>query len=196
MPAAEYPKRYRRLPHGPEAFAVFHRESWALLDRATELDAAQRVLARELADIRTRLAELRVVLWPRIDPKDIVHGFRRTRLGGPPPIPPAASNSLPLHGKHLRSAVLATLLRHDLPMTLVDIHRELHLGGYVIASREPVKRLGNVLAYEVVKGRARRVDRATYVIDRLNPGERRRLAKIGVAAKPRRAHEHCILNSE
>jgi hypothetical protein len=187
MPAAQYPTRYRKLPHGPEAFAVFCSEQWALLDRATALDAAQRVLANELADVRTRLAELRVVLWPRIDPKDIVHGFRRTRLGGPPPIPPAARNSLPLDGKYLRSAVLAILLRHERSMTLVDIHRQLHLSGYVIASREPVKRLGNVLAYEVVKGRAQRVDRATYVIGRLNPGERRRLAKISVAAN--RPHE-------
>jgi hypothetical protein len=179
--AVRYPTRYRKLPHGPEGFAVFHAASSALLDRATELDAAQRVLAAELADVRTGLAELRVAMWPSIDPKDIVHGFRRTRLGGPPPIPPPAKNSLPRHGKHLRSTVLAILLRGDRPMTLVEIHRQLHLGGYVIASREPVKRLGNAMAYEVAKGRARRVDRGIYVIDRLNPGERRRIAKIGVA---------------
>lgn len=176
--AIRYPTRYRRLPHGPEGFAVFRAESSVLLDRATELDAAQRLLACELADVRTSLAELRVAMWPRIDPKDIIHGFRRTRRGGPPPIPPAATNSLPLHGKSLRSTVLAMLLRNERPMTLVEMHRELHLGGYVIASREPVKRLGNVLAYEVGKGRARRVDRATYVIGRLNPGERRRISRI------------------
>jgi hypothetical protein len=181
VPAAQHPTRYRKLAHGPEGFAAYFAESSALLDRATELDAAQRVLADELGGVRTRLAELRIALWPQIDTKDIVHGFRRTRRGGPPPIPPAARNSLPLHGKHLRSGVLAILLRHERPMTLVDIHRELHLSGYVMASREPVKRLGNVLAYEVVKGRARRVDRATYAIGLLNPGERRRLAKIRVA---------------
>jgi hypothetical protein len=200
MTIARYPTRYRRLPHGAEAFAVFHSESWVLLNRATQLDAAQRVLARELADVRTGLAELRVVMWPRIDPKDIVHGFRRTRLGGSPPIPPAANNSLPLQGKHLRSTALAILLRNERPMTLVEIHRELHLNGYVIASREPVKRLGNALAYEVVKGRARRVDRGTYEIDRLNPGERRRMSKIGVAPRSPQPGgspgEYCILKSE
>lgn len=180
MAAIRYPTRYRELPHGPEGFAVFRAESSALLERATELDAAQRALAHELADVRTGLAELRIAMWPRIDPKDIVHGFRRTRRGGPPPIPPAAKNSLPLQGKSLRSTVLAILLRHERPMTLVEIHRELHLSGYVIASRDPVKRLGNALAYELVKGRAQRVDRGIYVVARLNPGERRRMSQISV----------------
>ena len=60
-------------------FVAFHAECAALLQPATELDAAQQALAVELAEVRTQLAELRVVMWPRVDPKDIVHGFRRTR---------------------------------------------------------------------------------------------------------------------
>ena len=54
-------------------------------------------------------------------------------------------------------------------MTLVEIHRELHLNGYAIASRHPVKRLADALAYETRKGRARRVDRGIYALDELNP---------------------------
>ena len=180
MPVVGYPTRYRRLPHGPREFAAFHAECAALLDRATELDTAQRALACELAEVRTKLAELRVVMWPRVDPKDIVHGFRVTHRGGPPPVPPAAPGAQPLRGKHLRSTVLAVLARNGRPMTLVEIHRELHLNGYAIASRQPVKRLADSLGYELRKGRARRVDRGVYALDRLNPGERRRIGRIAV----------------
>ncbi|HEV7525827.1 MAG TPA: hypothetical protein VGP92_12730 [Acidimicrobiia bacterium] len=182
MPAVRYPTRYRTVAHGPGAFAAFHAECAILLDRATALDAAQRALSGELAEVRTRLAELRVVMWPRVDPKDIVHGFRRTHRGGPPPIPPEAPNALGLRGRHLRSTVLAVLARNARPMTLVEIHREIHLNGYAIASREPVKRLADCLGYESLKGRARRVERATYALAHLNPGERRRITNIGVAA--------------
>ncbi len=178
MPAIRYPTRYRRLPHGPREFAMFHAECAALLDRAAELDTAQRALACELAQVRTQLAELRVVMWPRVDPKDIVHGFRVTHRGGPPPVPPVAPNAQPLCGKHLRSTALAVLARNGRPMTLVEIHRELHLNGYAIASRQPVKRLADSLGYEILKGRAKRVDRGVYTLDQLNPGEHRRIRRI------------------
>jgi len=157
-------------------------ESATLFERATELDGAQQVLAVALGEVRTKLAEIHIVMWPAIEPKDFVHGFRFTRRGGPPPIPPVASTAWPLSGKHLRSGVLAILARNARPMSLVELHRELHLNGYAIASREPVKRLANALAYELVKGRARRVSRGVYVIGELNPGERRRLNRMGVSA--------------
>ncbi len=178
MPAIRYPTRYRRLPHGPNAFTALHAECSALLDRATQLDAAQRVLSGELAEVRTQLAELRLVMWPRVDPKDIVHGFRVTLRGGPPPLPPVAPNALPLSGKHLRSAALAVLVRNSRAMSLVEIHRELHLSGYAIAARQPVKRLAESLGYEIVKGRAQRVARGIYTLGQLNPGERRRITRL------------------
>src|SRR3954447_1960566 len=178
MPAIRYPTRYRPLPHGPDTAAKFHAQCVVLLDQATEVDNAQRALSVKLGEIRTQLAELRVVMWPRVDPKDIVHGFRRVRRGGPPPIPPVAPTAHPLHGKHLRSTALAILARNARPMTLVEIHRELHLNGYAIASRHPVKRLGDALGYENTKGRAKRLDRGLYIVDELNPGTRRRLARM------------------
>jgi hypothetical protein len=185
MPAVRYPTRYRRLPHGPDAVRAFQRECAALLDQATELDLAQRALACELAEVRTQLAELRILMWPRIDPKDLVRGFRLTRRGGPPPIPPVAIGCLPLVGKDLRSAVLAILLRNDRAMTLVDIHREIHLNGYAIEARDPVQRLGNCLAYEVEIGRARRTARATYALGVLSPGTYRRIAGIPITRASR-----------
>jgi len=54
---------------------------------------------------------------------------------------------------------LAVLARNAREMTLVEVHRELHLNGYAIASRQPVKRLADALGYEVMKGRAVRVER-------------------------------------
>jgi hypothetical protein len=174
----EYPTRYRRVPHSRREFAAFHAECTVLLERATELDAAQRALAHELGDVRTKLAEMRVVLWPRVDPKDIVQGYRVTRRGGPPPIPPVAGRARALWGRHLRSATLAILARRQRPMTLTEIHRELHLSGYAIASRQPVKRLADALGYETILGRAKRIERGVYAVDELNPGTRRRLAKI------------------
>lgn len=99
MTAAKYPTRHRRLPHEPHVYAALSVECEVLFDRATELDNAQRALSDELADVRTQLAELRVVMWPSIDGKDIVHGFRLTRRGGPPPIPPVAARGRSLMGK-------------------------------------------------------------------------------------------------
>jgi hypothetical protein len=178
MPAVRYPTRYRRLPRGREETARFLAEMDVLFDRGTALDQQQRVLSAQLAEVRTGLAEMRVTMWPSVDPKDIVHGVRVTRRRGPPPIPPVAPNAQPLAGKHLRSTVLAILLREQRPMTLVEVHREVHLGGYAIASREPVKRLADALRYESILGRAHHVDRGVYVLGELSPGTRRRLAKI------------------
>lgn len=180
MPAIRFPTRYRDRPRGPAEFRAFNSECKALLDRATELDAAQQALAVELAEVRTKLAEMRVVMWPRVEPKDIVHGYRITRRGGPPPIPPVAPNALPVWGKHLRATVLAVLARNRREMTLVEIHREINLNGFAIKSRQPVKRLADCLGYEIVKGRARRVERGIYTLGVLNPGEYRRVERIPV----------------
>jgi hypothetical protein len=176
--AIRYPTSYRQIPRGPEAPAAIRAECDALFARATELDAAQRTLADELGDVRTQLAELHIVMWPRVDPKDLVHGFRFSYRGGPPAIPPVARTALPLSGNHLRSAILAILARNARPTNLVELHRELHLHGYAIASRRPVKQLANSLGYEVIKGRAVRVERGVYRLGRLNPGESRRITRL------------------
>ena len=57
-------------------------------------------------------------------------------------------------------------------MTLVELHRELHLNGYAIASRHPVKRLADALGYEHLKGRARRVERGVVHDRRAEPRAR------------------------
>jgi hypothetical protein len=180
MPTPRFPTRYRDRPYGPAERAAFNAESKALLARATELDAAQQALAVELAEVRSKLAEMRIVMWPRVEHKDIVHGYRITRRGGPPPIPPVAPNALPVWGRHLRATVLAVLARNARAMTLVEIHREINLNGFAIKSRHPVKRLADCLGYEIVKGRARRVERGIYTLGVLNPGDYRRVTNIAV----------------
>src|SRR5262245_39379941 len=101
MPA-HYPLRYRATPHTTEQREAYAAERLQLLELAGSIDAEQRQLSNRLAEVRTRLAELRVVLWPRVDPRDIVRGFRQTRVNGPPAIPPVAPNALVVGGKHLR----------------------------------------------------------------------------------------------
>ena len=103
-----------------------------------------------------------MTMWPRVDPKDIVHGFRG-RIGvGRRRFRPRCRGRARCGGRRLRSVALAVLARHGRKMTLVEVHRELHLNGYAIASRQPVKRLADALGYEVVKGRAVRVERGVY----------------------------------
>jgi hypothetical protein len=182
MPAARRPSRYRDVPHSRAALIAFHAECDVLLRQAEALDAQQRALSIQLAEVRTQLAELRVVMWPRVDRPDFVHGFRRTHRGGPPPIPPTAPNAHPLRGRHLRNQALAVLARDNRPMTLTEIHRQIHLNGHRIESRQPVQRLADCLGYETIKGRAKRTDRGTYQVDELNPRERRKLARQRIAA--------------
>ena len=127
MPAVRYPTRYRDRSARPRRIRrVPRRVRTPSSQRATELDAAQQALAVELAEVRTKLAEMRVVMWPRVDPKDIVHGFRRTLRGGPPPIPPESHRTrMPVRRRKLRSAVLRCWRATTRPMTLVEIHREI-----------------------------------------------------------------------
>ena len=153
-------------------FAAFHAECAALLARATELDAAQqRACAIELAEVRTKLAELRVVMWPRVDPKDIVHGFRRTHRGGPPPIPPVAPNARPLRGKQL------PLHRARRPGPQRETHDARRDPPRAASQRlrdrfaPPGQAARQLPRLRDVKGRARRVDRGVYALGRLNPGD-------------------------
>ena len=47
-------------------------------------------------------------------------------------------------------------------MTLRGLHAAIHLHGYGIASKHPVRALSDALGYEVEMGRAERVNRGVY----------------------------------
>ena len=143
-----------------------------LADAAAAVDAEQQRLAIEFARLRRELQSIREQLWPSSDG----HAYsktRRPRISGPTPVPPAAVDAVPLRGRALRDAALRTLLRADGPLTLAEIHRALHLGGYVLPAIDPVKQLGDALGYEERRNVVRRVARGTYVIGTLTPYRRR-----------------------
>jgi hypothetical protein len=182
-----YYQRYRRPANPPDARAALERERRALLHQASDIDRQQRVLAEAMGDIRSKLASNRVIMWPRVEPRDIVHDFRRKMRGGPPPIPPPARNAHWVRGRALRFAALAMLARsNNRPMSPPEIHRELHLAGYGIASRTPVKRLADALGYETSQGRAIRTDRGWYRLGQLSSADRRRAEQHGDSPQPDR----------
>jgi hypothetical protein len=126
-----------------------------------------------MATIRSELARVRNALWPASNGR-AWRGFRRPRVGGPAPVGRPALPARELRGRALRYAALATLVRARRPLTLPEIHRALHVGGYAIAGATPVKTLADALAYEHHHGRARRVRRGTYELGDLTPARRRR----------------------
>jgi hypothetical protein len=131
------------------------------LERLDELDVVLQELASERLALLARLDELRDTLWPA-DP--------RSRGRRPPAqhervLAPADENARSLWGRRLRSMCLAVLRRHG-SLPLRDLHDLLHRYGYVIAGDDPVKTLADALGYERDSGRARRVARGIYDVDR------------------------------
>jgi hypothetical protein len=155
-----------------------HQARAALIAEAGEIDAGYQRMALRMATIRTELARLREQLWPA-DAGRGWRGFRRARVGGPAPVGRPAPPALELRGRTLRHAALAVLLRARRPLTLPEIHRALHVGGYAIAGSTPVKTLADALGYEHSRGRARRVRRGVYELGELTPARRRRVLQRG-----------------
>jgi hypothetical protein len=147
-----------------------------LADRATAVDAEQRRLAQEFLELRRELVAVHSMLWPRTPGHDR-RKWRAPRLGGPAPVPPTFPDATPVSGRALRRAVLAALARAAQPLTLTEIHRELHLRGHRLAGAHPVKQLGDALRYEEQRGRVRRVARGTYAVSHLSPANRRAAAR-------------------
>jgi hypothetical protein len=155
------------------------RDRRALLERqeqlatqAADIDAEQQRLAVEFTRLRAELADLRELLWPS-EEGHAFHKSRRPGIAGPEPVPPPLPDAAPLWGRHLRDAALRVLLRADAPLALAEIHRALHLQGFVLSGSDPVKQLGDALGYEERRGIVRRVERGTYVIGTLTPYRRR-----------------------
>jgi len=120
-----------------------------------DLGAAQ--WARARLAIITELTSLEDILWPPLFPR---RGRRAPSLDGRR-IPDAPPESIPLGGVHLRRVCIELLRRHG-AQTLVDLHRLLHLHGYVIAAPTQAKTLADAMAFEVESDRARRVRRGVY----------------------------------
>jgi len=150
------------------------------------IDRAQQLLARRMATIRRSLAEIRVLAFPTLD-KDLIGGYRRVARNAPAAIPPASPNAVPLTGPHVRHAAIAILLRAGRALPLPEIHRRLHLDGYRIEHRFPVKRLADALAYEERNGRAVRTRRGCYALGTLSPRQRRNVLSVADDARSQAA---------
>jgi hypothetical protein len=143
-----------------------------MLERERELVAAvtavehqQRALAERYVELRSELVELHRLLWAP-DRGGLYRKTRRPEMPGPRPIPPPVAAAQPLRGRALRREVGAVLTRAERALTLTEIHRALHLAGFVLGSDHPVKQLGDALRYEEQRGGVRRVARGTYALER------------------------------
>jgi hypothetical protein len=103
------------------------------------------------------LAAIREELYP---PVPWCHGRRPPDLDCSP-LAAAPKGAEGTSGQWLRATCLTILRRHG-PTSLRELHGLLHRYGYVIRATRPVTALSDAMAYEVERGRARRVDRGVY----------------------------------
>ena len=145
------PRHWRRIRDRPE---MLERER-ELAAAITEVEGEQRRLAERYTELRRELVELHGLLWAP-DRGGPYRKTRRPEVPGPAAVPPPVPEARPLRGRALRRAVVATLHTADRPLTLTEIRRALHLSGYVLASEQPVKQLGDALRGASRAGAARR----------------------------------------
>lgn len=147
----------RRSGLDPATRAVLDRRRAELVAELNALDVfAIDWFVRRRALLDEALA-LHEELWP------IVPGGTSRRPPRPsarwmPPLPPDAR---PLEGYGLRLVCQELLARFG-DLALPELHALLHLYGYEIVARLPVKALADAMRYEVLEGRAERVQRGVY----------------------------------
>ena len=147
-----YPVARRAAGLGCGERQMLDRRRQELVDRLDELDAVvARVDARCGARRSTR---------PRTSTTPC--GRPSNRAGAGAHLAPVARRWLRrssrrgrCRGAVLRSVCMALLQLHD-ELALVELHTLLHVYGYEIASRTPVKSLADSMRYEVLEGRASR----------------------------------------
>jgi hypothetical protein len=82
----------------------------------------------------------------------------------------------PFLGRYtIRCSALVILLRRGHAMTIPEIQRAIEASGRTFGSRVPNRALADALAWDVKKGRVRRVSRGVYVAHRVPPSTARRL---------------------
>ncbi len=76
-------------------------------------------------------------------------------------MPRSALRPHDLRGKNLRYSLLTLLWRHG-PATIAELRGRLESLGLVVGGRDPNKTIGDVLCWELEKGRVRRLSRGRY----------------------------------
>lgn len=131
----------------------------------TDLRAVDRTMS-ELASQRHHLARqaehIHELLWPRMPE------WHARRPAGPDtrPLPAVQVNAVVLRGARIRQVAVALLHRFG-EQTLTELHAAIHLHGYVLPGRQPVKVLADALAHEARAGRAVRRRRGVYAPGRV-----------------------------
>jgi hypothetical protein len=146
----------RRYASSPERQAL-EAERSRLLDELDEVDTELLAIAARRQRIRDDADTICDALWPR---EPWWHA-RRPNTIGITRLAPVCGNAKQLWGIHLRATCVAILERHG-TQTLPDLHSLLHVYGYRIGGRRPVKDLADAMAHEVNCGRAVRVSRGCY----------------------------------
>ena len=131
-------------------------------ERRRQVDAQLARLARERHELEQERSQLRERLWPR---RLRWRGRRRPPVTDQQPALPSLPVRLTLTwGRALRDQVLRILRDVGGALSLVEIHRLLHLKGFAVDSDHPTKALADALGYETEQGRTERVRRGCYRI--------------------------------
>ncbi len=128
-----------------------------LLVTLRTIDDSLEQLSAQRVQVLDQLDALRDQLWPEAPN---CRGRRPPALDRPP-LPPMVARARRVGGRSLRGLCLTMLARCG-PMTLPDMHAQLHAYGYGIAGDHTVKTLADAMGYEVRCGRAIRVRRGVY----------------------------------
>lgn len=168
------PRRHRDGSHHVDpivaATPVLGEKRRKLEQAHVEVDADLASIDRELDDLCRRRREL--VAKRRLIRRQLFVNLakrgRRALDDGSAALPPLPHNPTWLYGRKLRAACLKILAARG-PLSLVELHAQLHRLGCAIAHRHPVKALADALGYETDIGRTARVARGVY---QLVPGTR------------------------
>ena len=128
-----------------------------LVEWLDELDTIVASWMRERREALDEAEEIHEILWPAVE----AGWGRRPPRPGRSPMAPQVVKPHAVRGAALRSLCCALLHRHG-ELALVELHTLIHVYGYEILSRIPVKTLADSLGYETLEGRAERVRRGVY----------------------------------
>ena len=154
-----YPGVRRAARLGCVERQLLNQDRQNLVDRLDALDAVAVDWMQQRREALVDAEDIHEALWPTVE----CDWGRRPPRPGRSPLAPQAVAPRPVRGAVLRSVCMALLRLHE-ELTLVEMHTLLHLYGYEVEGRAPVKALADRMRYEVLEGRATRPRRGTYRI--------------------------------
>jgi hypothetical protein len=156
------------------------RERQVAVDRLDALDQEAGTFITRRRAALDHAREIHQTLWPPVP-----SGWaRRPPRPDAAPLAPMVNGAEELSGWALRWVVVALLRRHG-ELQLKELHDLVHLMGYCVGGRQPVKTLADAAGHEHDHGRAIRVRRGVYrPADEIPPGPVWTLPDPGLALMP------------